>query len=46
LKINVIFFNVGDYADVVRDLVEAGLMTPRDYNGPLEEVLAKSTNAS
>ena len=37
LKSGEAIFNVGDYADVVRDLVEAGLVTPLDYNGPLEE---------
>ena len=37
LKAGEAIFNVGDYADVVRDLVEAGLVTPLDYNGPLEE---------
>ena len=37
LKSGEAIFNVGDYADVVRDLVDAGLVTPLDYNGPLEE---------
>ena len=37
LKSGEALFNIGDYADVVRDLVEAGLVTPLDYNGPLEE---------
>ena len=37
LKSGEAIFNVGDYADVVRDLVESGLVTPLDYNGPLEE---------
>lgn len=37
LKPGEALFNVGDYAAIVRDLVSTGLVTPLDFDGPLEE---------